>query len=477
MHQDCLLAIDIPALLTELRDLLSSPIDGASLAVFRLLYGAIFFVHYIIGWEFEVLRYTNTSYNFHYELTPFIVPLKKRGMNLLLGIQILAAFSLAIGFLSPYSAFILFLTSAYKLLMDKSLYTNHAYLHVLICLLLSVVDAGKVMSMDSYLWGSGEQGFEISFWQVLIFKLQILIVYFYGGMSKLNYDWLFRAMPLRNLFADKSYYFLQRNIGRFIKGESSQYTARVFSFFIIPYFAAWSGMFIDLFVIWFMLFEETLYYALAIYLCFTVLNHKFFEIGTFPYMNYAFVVLFLSQVYSRSVVGLFFGDTQGGSGADLFMSDFEFFFFIVYLAIQLVIPMRRFVKTYIIRLGKSDIHADNAWYFSWNMMHAVKHGKVSFDVYDLSTKRSLSLEGVSHEQIVLGTKQEHCLRTRPRCAIQYVKFLEGILRRNAYKNFGIRVNSQIDINCSGMKMKINPRANLCKEEVKAYGSYWWHLDD
>jgi hypothetical protein len=477
VFMDFLPSIDLPSVVEEWKALLSVPVDAAPLSLFRMIYGAVFFVYYLVVWKEKVFVYTYSSLYFHFELTPFVVPLSRRGMNVLMGIQTFSALCLSVGFFSSFSAFFLCLSSAYMMLIEKAYYTNHHYFHVLICLLLGVVDAGRVLSLDSWLWGNTEQGSVLPFWQVMIFKLQVLIVYSYGGLSKLNKDWLIRLMPIRQMFGDTVYYFLQRNLGAWSDGDYVQRRIRFFSFRFLPFLMAWAGLFVDLFVVWFMLFENTFYFGLAVYLGFSVFNHWFFYLGTFPYMNYTVLILFFDESYSRWIVDALCGGESEVSGLLPQISDFEFVLFLSYLLVQIAVPLRRFVKTYLIRLGKSDIHSDNAWYFSWNMMHAVKQGEVKFIVYDLSTNEPLSLEAVSSEDIRLRRQQERFLKVHPRFVIQYVKYLENILKKYGYKNFGIRVDSKVDINCRGMKRKIDPKVNLCVEEVSPFGSYAWILDD
>lgn len=38
-------------------------------------------------------------------------------------------------------------------------------------------------------------------WQPFIIQAQIMIVYFYGGIAKINYDWLVRGEPVRTLLS------------------------------------------------------------------------------------------------------------------------------------------------------------------------------------------------------------------------------------------------------------------------------------
>ena len=71
-----------------------------------------------------------------------------------------------------------------------------------------------------------------------MFKLQLCIVYFYAGLAKLNYDWLFEAMPLKKDLVACQRTFLPL-LGYFLE---QPWTA---------YFFSWCGALFDLCICFF----------------------------------------------------------------------------------------------------------------------------------------------------------------------------------------------------------------------------------
>ena len=88
-------------------------------------------------------------------------------------------------------------------LLDKTYYLNHYYFISLISFILIFLPAHRYFSLDSY-FGICEKKRFIKSWCINIIKLQIGIVYFFAGVSKLNYHWLIEAQPLINWLKHQS---------------------------------------------------------------------------------------------------------------------------------------------------------------------------------------------------------------------------------------------------------------------------------
>ena len=87
----------------------------------------------------------------------------------------------------------------YCFFICKGHYNNHYYLYILLPLLLSMTNADNWLSIKNWLQRRKDPQFkaaEIPNWQLFILQFQLFIVYFYGGLAKLNTDWL-NAYPPR----------------------------------------------------------------------------------------------------------------------------------------------------------------------------------------------------------------------------------------------------------------------------------------
>src|SRR6185503_3811979 len=84
----------------------------------------------------------------------------------------------------------------YVHLIDKTNYLNHYYLISLVSLLMALMPLGGGASLDSWRSPSRTRP-TFRAWMLWILRFQIGAVYFFSGIAKLEYDWLFRAQPLR----------------------------------------------------------------------------------------------------------------------------------------------------------------------------------------------------------------------------------------------------------------------------------------
>ncbi|MCB1111793.1 MAG: HTTM domain-containing protein [Chlamydiales bacterium] len=151
------------------------------------------------------------------------------------------------------------------------------------------------------------------------------------------------------------------------------------------------------------------------------------------------------------------------------MSDYQLYFFVIYLAIQVLLPLRRFIKVFIIQKGKGDLMSDSHFFFSWTMMLRTSTGYVDFTVFDRNTGEVI-LRFVPDE--VLHYRQHLFLSKYPSCVIMYAKYLQKLHRLDE-KNYGIHVYFELNVNERGFKKVVDERTDFCQEKVKVVGLYDW----
>lgn len=117
--------------------------------------------------------------NFHWLPQP-----TPSGAIALVVIGLLTSIGFAVGFLTRFSGVVLAGTMAHRLVLDQNLYSNHAYLLVLVVFLLVLADAGVAFSIDSRLgW---KQTSDIPDWPLTLIRVQVSLMYLFAGLSKLN---------------------------------------------------------------------------------------------------------------------------------------------------------------------------------------------------------------------------------------------------------------------------------------------------
>jgi len=241
---------------------LARPVDASSLAAFRLLFGVLMVWEVIRYFEYDFIGryYIEPTFYFTYEFFPFVAPLPGEWMYALFVAMGLFALGIALGFRYKLSSGLFFLSYTYVFLLDKAPYNNHYYLISLISFLLIFVDGHHWLSVDNLL--QRKTGVNtVPFWQLFILRAQIFIVYFYGGIAKLNSDWLM-GEPMRMWLANRADYPL---VGPFF---ATEWAAYCFSY---------GGLLFDLLIGFLLLWSPTRLLAFLAALVFHLTNNWLFS--------------------------------------------------------------------------------------------------------------------------------------------------------------------------------------------------------
>ena len=150
--------------------------------------------------------------------------------------------------------------------MDKTTYLNHYYFVSVLSFLLIFLPANAQFSVDAFL--HKKEYNRIPRWTIDSIKLLLAIVYFYAGLTKLNSDWLFRAMPLKIWLPSK--YDLPIIGNNLMQQEW------------VHFAMSWGGALYDLIIPFLLIIRKTRPIAFFLVLFFHVFTRVLFPIGMFP---------------------------------------------------------------------------------------------------------------------------------------------------------------------------------------------------
>ena len=170
------------------------------------------------------------------------------------------------------NAVLTFLGFTYFFLSDSGHYNNHFYLYCIFHFFLIFIDADRWANIND------KKENLVPYWQVLLLRAQLFIVYFYGGIAKMSEDW-FSGYPMiywLKLSAQK----FDGSIHDFLMSQAA------------VYFVCYTGFLFDL-LIGFVLLSRFRRMAILPVLIFHVSNHFLWNIGTFPFVMIASTFLFL----------------------------------------------------------------------------------------------------------------------------------------------------------------------------------------
>ena len=189
---------------------LGAPVDGASLAAFRIALGLVMCLEaYSLGQPNVAAissgltplqtYYSGAEIKFHFPYACFgwLPVLSPSGMNLLAVLQAVAGITVAIGFCYRAAIVTLFLAWGYFFAIEstRSYWQSHYYLELLVLFLMLWMPAAQRYSVDA--WRRRGPPGSIPFWPIALLRGQLVVAYFFAGVAKLNSDWLINAVPVR----------------------------------------------------------------------------------------------------------------------------------------------------------------------------------------------------------------------------------------------------------------------------------------
>jgi hypothetical protein len=190
-----------------------------------------------------------------------------------------------VGFLTRPATLLFTLGFAYAHLIDKTNYLNHYFLVVAMGLLGTVLPWHRVASVDA--WRARRAGVAlppVPAWAVWAVRLQIGLVYTFGGLAKLRPDWLLHAQPLR--------IWLAANSDFPVVGGLFEQPAAAFAM-------SWAGAAFDLSVPWLLLARRTRPFGYALVVLFHLTTARLFHIGMFPWLMIAWTLIFFDPSWPR----------------------------------------------------------------------------------------------------------------------------------------------------------------------------------
>ncbi len=425
----------------------------APLITFRVLFGfmmAISMVRFFLkGWITEL--YVDPGFYFTFLGFNWVKPLGYYGMHALFLLTLLGAVGIMLGYFYRLSACLFFMCFTYIELIDKTNYLNHYYFVSLMAFLLILVPAHRSFSLD--VWRKPHLRLDrVPQWTILIFKAQLVIVYFYAGLAKLNPDWLFAAMPLKLWLPALSHLPI---IGQFFNYEWS------------AYLLSWGGAIYDLTIAFFLLYAPTRIAAYLTVLFFHLMTATLFQIGMFPYIMIALTLIFFSDEFHERVihwlnqrVGLNHLTASEWNQPKLSRSLSIFLSF--YFLMQLLLPLR-----YLIYPG-SLFWTEQGYRFSWRVMLMEKAGHAQFIVKDTLSKK---VEWVNNYDY-LTPQQEKMMSTQPDMILQFAHFLAATYLDKGFEEPQVFCDSRVTLNGRRSAPLIDPEINLAMEKRNLKPKKW-----
>ncbi len=470
------------------RDRLFEPVDGASLAVFRILFGLLMVWEVGRFWDRSDGRswirdyYILPQFHFKYYGFEWVRAWPGDGMYIHFAVLGLAGLLLALGLLYRPAALLIFLTFSYVFLLDQARYLNHFYLVCLVAFVMIFVNGHGAWSLDRLLFFR-RRAESVPYWNVFLLRAQMCIVYVYAGIAKINPDWL-RARPVADWIRNR---------------DDTPFIGHLFREEWVAYFVAYFGLIYDLSIGFLLFYRRTRPVAIALALFFHGGNKFLFNIGIFPYLAMALTLMFLEPDWPRQVLhriarmvpwatGAGRSDGRGQVRPDEALGPCPvpegrratvephgarrprqatvLWCLGLYLAWQVLFPLRHW-------LYPGDVNwTEEGHRFSWRMKLRDKEGVIAFAVFDPASGR----EWHPDPRLYLAPWQLEEMVGRPDMIVQFAHYLAARYRQrqNLAERPEVYVSALVSLNGSRLQELIDPDVDLA-DRARPLGQVDWIL--
>lgn len=437
---------------------LNQPTSIAPLVTFRVLFGALMTFGAIRFWASGWIEklYLEPIFFFKFYGFEWVSMPGETAIYGLFALVILSALGIMFGLFYRISAILFFLSFTWTQLIDATNYLNHYYLVCTLAFLMIFIPAHHSHSID-VLRSPNLKSIKVPAWCINILIFQFCCVYFFAGLAKLNYEWLFRAMPMT--------IWLPERVDTPILGYFFQFKWVAFVF-------SWAGALYDLTIWTFLLIRKTRTIAYFFVVIFHILTKILFNIGLFPVIMIFGTLIFFSAEWHKKLwqaltkltkkekkekrttaenyhklVSNESSPFRGGEG------NLRNAFLLIFLIFQILFPLRHHLYS------GNVLWTEEAYRFSWRVMLVEKSGNATFHIKDTASPKKQEIVNGSH----LTFYQEKQMAIQPDFILQYAHFLkEEYETKHGFKDAIVTVESYVAMNGRSSRQFIDPRVNLSK---------------
>ncbi|MEO1402266.1 MAG: HTTM domain-containing protein [Cyanobacteria bacterium J06635_1] len=449
----------------QLSRFLFSPVNIAFLIFFRMAFGAIMlwevWRYFYYDWIYDY--WIGPDFNFAYHGLSWVQPWPGTFMYWhFAALGVLAVFIL-VGFCYRASAILFCLGFTYVFLLEQAHYLNHFYLISLISLLMVFLPAHRLLSVDVLLKPK-LLSHQVPAWTLWLLRFQIGVPYFFGGVAKLNGDWL-RGQPM----------------GLWLS-ETTDFPV-IGSFFTEPWMAlllSHGGLLLDLLVVPLLLWKPTRGFAFGLAVLFHLTNARLFSIGIFPWFMIAATTVFFAPNWPQQLFCWLKGTVRRSPKRGLRSHSpiqpfsvstlpvpnpqqrLALIGLTLYVGFQCVMPLRHY-------LYPGNVSwTEEGHRFAWHMKLRDKAGTAKFFVRNPT---SGEVQQVWSEDY-LTARQTRKMATRPDMVIQFSHFLAEQLTPPKEPSVEVRAWVMASLNGRAPQMLIDPNQDLAQISLSYQPADW-----
>ncbi len=417
---------------------LFKPIDPSSLVLFRVVFGLLGFGDVLGIWIYYHLMvdaFHPDRFQFRYIGFEWLPTFYDPWMSILILSIALAGLLVALGWWYKWASWYFAFGFTYLFLLEKSAYLNHAYLFAWIAFLMPFFPLDRTFSLRVRRYPELRVD-QVPYWPLFLLRFLMGLVYFYGGIAKVNPDWL-RAVPL--------------NLWMSARGDMAV-IGPILAQDWVPWLMAYGGLFLDLMAPFLLLSRYTRPWIFLFILGFHFSNSLIFNIGIFPTLSITLSALFFRPDFPKQIIQWFnkrwswFNRQLVSRGDELDRETLSkplwhwqpqwksviTMGILVLMLIHLVLPLRHLL------FPGQVTWTEEGHRYAWRMMLRTKWGVGTFVLKEPNTDWKERVELEEH----LWDRQLRKLHTHPDMVWQFAQYLR---RLHQDEHPGVQVFAEIRV--------------------------------
>jgi vitamin K-dependent gamma-carboxylase len=427
-----------------------APVDIASLAAFRIIFGLVMFaglVRFLLSGWIERM-YGDPIFFFHYPGFAWVRPWSVDGMYAHYAVLAALALAIAAGAAFRVVTPLFVLGFAYTQLVDVTNYLNHHYLVVLLGGLLAFLPAHRAWSVDAWR-RPALRATTTPAWMLWLVRFQVGVVYVFAGLAKAQNDWLVHAQPLNIWLTARTETPL---IGPWLDERWVAHAMSIAGFLFDTTIVAWLS------------WRRSRLAAYAAAIVFHGLTGYFFNIGMFPFIMTSSALIFFAPSWPRRLLRVPPPPLPPPSAPPPWTLRRRLVaaVIVIHVALQLFLPLRHW-------LYPGDLlWNEDGMRFAWQVMVREKHGAITFRVV-LPDGRQLDVPPRHY----LAWRQEREMAGQPDLVLQLAHRIAADMRARGLGDVAVHVDAQVSLNGRPPAPMIDPAVDLA--DIDDRGPRTWVL--
>ena len=441
-----------------------APVDGASLAAFRFLFGmmgAFGSVRFLVNGWVEPFFFKPTFFFKYWGFGWLDVP-PPWALYGAFGALAVLGVGIAVGAYYRLCAVAFFVLFTYVELLDVTNYLNHYYLVSVLGFVLCWLPLDRVWSVDARRNPSLRRA-TLPAWVLWVVRFQVGVVYVGAALAKATPDWLLHAQPMHAWLSARG---------------DMPLLGPWFGEWWVALAMSWAGFLYDLTIVGWLSWERTRLWAYGVLLVFHAMTKALFMIGMFPFLMTGFALAFFGPSWPRRVlpgrwVRALDGASEGVAGGPTGPREAALWarpwvgravvgVLALHLSVQALLPLRAYAY------GGEVLWHEQGMRWSWRVMCREKNGSAMFRV---------KLPGQEREKLVpprhyLTRAQEREMSSQPDLILQMAQHIARDWERQGFQGVEVRVDALASLNGRPAARLIDPSVDLARVQDGVLPASW-----